>query len=220
MSLQIKSLAKSYRQGTQKLDILKGLEADIKSGEVVAILGQSGSGKSTFLSLVAGLDAVDNGHIVISGTDICGLSEDQITEFRGKNMGIVFQQFHLLNHLTALENVMIPLEILGDASAEAKARAILDSVGLKDRVDHLPSQLSGGECQRVAIARALVTKPKVLLADEPSGNLDAATGERVMDLLLKVARENQVTTVLVTHSEELAKKCDRKLVLKNGVLCT
>jgi putative ABC transport system ATP-binding protein len=218
MSLNIEKLFKHYSQGDERIEILKGAQATIQDGEVVAIVGQSGSGKSTLLSLLAGLDVPSQGRIEIGGKNIAEMSENQLTDFRGKNIGIVFQQFHLINHLTALENVMIPLEILAQPQAQERAQKVLIDVGLGHRLNHLPSQLSGGECQRVAIARALVADPKILLADEPSGNLDSATGEKVMDLLLEVARKKKVTTILVTHALELAQRCDRKLTLKNGEL--
>jgi putative ABC transport system ATP-binding protein len=218
MSLRIENLFKAYQQGDERIEILKGLNADIKNGEVVAVVGQSGSGKSTLLSLLAGLDYPTQGTVEVSGQDIAKMTEAKLTDFRGKNIGIVFQQFHLMNHLTALENVMVPLEILKKDRVRERAEKVLTDVGLAHRFDHIPSQLSGGECQRVAIARALVTEPQVLLADEPSGNLDSETGEKVMDLFMKVAREKKVTTILVTHSLDLAARCDRKLTLKNGVL--
>jgi putative ABC transport system ATP-binding protein len=192
--------------------------AEIKSGEIVAVVGQSGSGKSTLLSLLAGLDRPEEGHIIIRGQDIVSLSEQQMTSFRAKNIGIVFQHFHLMPHLTALENVMLPLEILGEEQIEARAREILGLMGLGHREEHFPSQLSGGESQRVAIARALVVQPQFLLADEPSGSLDSETGEKVMDVFFDVVRQKKMTTVLVTHSEPLARRCDRILTLKNGLL--
>lgn len=216
MSLTLVNVNKSYQQGSQKLEILKNVNGDVKTGELISIVGQSGSGKSTLLSLLAGLDRPDSGKIIISGVDISTLNQKDLTEFRGKKIGIVFQQFHLLNHLKAIENVMLPLEILGDEQARDKAETLLNQVGLGHRLEHLPYELSGGECQRVAIARALVTKPEILLADEPSGNLDVKTGQQVMNLFLDVVRQNKITTILVTHSPELAQLCDRQLQLVNG----
>ncbi len=218
MGLILKDLRKAYAQGTNRLEILKGINAQVADAEVIAIVGQSGSGKSTLLSLLAGLDRPDSGQIYLKNNEINRYSEEQMTKYRAKNIGIVFQQFHLMSHLTALENVMLPLEILGEADIEDRSLAMLEQLGLKDRKTHLPSQLSGGECQRVAIARALVVKPQLLLADEPSGNLDTETGEMVMNVFFEVVRKNRITTVLVTHSESLAARCDRKLVLSNGAL--
>lgn len=218
MSLKLDNIVKTYRQGDSDIQVLKGLSAEIKDSEIVAVLGQSGSGKSTLLSLMAGLDRSTSGKILIGGKDISGLSEEEMTEFRGKTIGIVFQQFHLLPHLTALENVMLPLEIWNQSDREAKAQKVLEQMGLGHRLEHFPSQMSGGECQRVAIARALVVKPQVLLADEPSGNLDTATGKKVMDVFFDVVRANKVTTILVTHSESLAHRCDRQIILENGTL--
>lgn len=218
MSLKLQALRKSYLQGGESLEILKGIHSEVKTGEVVAVVGQSGSGKSTLLTLLAGLDQPDSGSIEISGTEINQLSQQQMTQFRGQKIGIVFQQFHLLAHLKAYENVALPLEIARDPDAHAKAKEILTQVGLQARLEHFPSQLSGGECQRVAIARALVTHPEVLLADEPSGNLDVLTGQQVMDVFFAVIRQNKTTTVLVTHSLELAKRCDRQLILQDGLL--
>lgn len=220
MSLQIENLFKNYQQAGQELSILKGLNCHIEKGEVIAILGQSGSGKSTLLSLLAGLDRPTEGRIKINQQDITHLSEEEMTQFRAKNIGIIFQQFHLIPHLTALENVLLPLEILNEKpqTAKSKAKEMLALVGLSHRLEHLPSQLSGGECQRVAMARALVVEPNCLLADEPSGNLDTETGVQVMSLFFDVVRKFKTTTVLVTHSQELASRCDRIFHLKNGVM--
>lgn len=218
MSLHLREVKKTYVQGNQKLEILRGLNLEIKKAEVIAILGQSGSGKSTLLTLLAGLDTPDSGEIEIAGVKTSHLNSVQRTEFRGKKIGIVFQQFHLLSHLKALENVALPLEIAKTSEATEKSKIMLEQVGLGHRQDHFPSQLSGGECQRVAIARALVTRPEILLADEPSGNLDVKTGEMVMKVFMDIVRKNQATTILVTHSLELANLCDRKLHLIDGVL--
>jgi len=218
VSLKLTNLRKSYLQGAQKLEILRGINSEIQSGEIVAIVGQSGSGKSTLLTLLAGLDHADDGKIEVSNIDITNMNQKQLTEFRGKKIGIVFQQFHLLGHLKAIENVALPLEISKDKFALEKAKKMLQLVGLGDRTDHFPSQLSGGECQRVAIARALVTEPEILLADEPNGNLDVKTGEQVMNLFFEIVKKNKITTILVTHSPELAQKCDRQLRLQDGLL--
>ncbi len=221
MSLVLNDIRKKFTQGDSEIEVLKGLSATISTGEVVAIVGQSGSGKSTLLSLLAGLDRATSGSIQIEGQKFEDLNEIQMTQFRGKNIGIVFQQFHLLPHLTALENVMLPLEILKDNQVsfeqiETKAKRFLGLMKLEHRLNHLPQQLSGGECQRVAIARALVVEPKILLADEPSGNLDFETGQKVMEVFFQAVRENKVTTILVTHSSQLAQMCDRQLVLSKG----
>jgi putative ABC transport system ATP-binding protein len=218
MSLRLQSVTKNYRQGDSEIRVLKGLSTEIQNSEVVAVVGQSGSGKSTLLSLLAGLDRPTSGQIFISNQDISQFSEEEMTLFRGRKIGIVFQQFHLFPHLTALENVMLPLEIWQEANREQRARSLLEQMGLSHRLEHMPNQMSGGECQRVAIARALVVKPEILLADEPSGNLDTETGQKVMSVFFEAARANNVTTILVTHSEALAQKCDRQLVLKNGAL--
>lgn len=217
MSLIIQGLRKSYRQGDEKIEVLRDLSARLEPGEVVSVVGRSGSGKSTMLSLLAGLEKADGGRIEIDGTDIAALNERDVTAFRASRISIVFQQYHLVPHLTALENVALPLEILGRPDPEAKARVLLEELGLGARLNHAPSQLSGGESQRVAIARALVTEPKILLADEPSGNLDTETGDKVMDLFFDVIRRHKITTLLVTHSETLARRCPRTLRLDHGV---
>jgi putative ABC transport system ATP-binding protein len=203
---------------SQEIRVLRGLEAEIKTGEVVAIVGQSGTGKSTLLSLLAGLDSPDSGQILINETDLTRLNQREMTAFRAQNIGFVFQQFHLMSHLTALENVMLPLEILHQQNCQQQANEILQRMNLADRINHLPSQLSGGECQRVAIARAMVVKPQILLADEPSGNLDVETGELVMKEFFRQVRNQKVTTIVVTHNEAIAEVCDRSLVLREGLL--
>ena len=218
MSLLLRDLRKSFHQGQTQLDILKGLNADIKEAEIVAIQGPSGSGKSTLLSLLAGLDSPDSGEIIVQGQSLQKLNQNEMTKFRAQNLGIVFQQFHLIGHLTALENVMFPLEILGSEAPEERARAILDKMKLSPRLTHWPSQMSGGECQRVAMARALVVEPKVILADEPSGSLDVETGQQVMDEFFSLVRQQKITSIVVTHSESLAARCDRRLVLSHGLL--
>lgn len=217
MSLHIRGLQKSYQQGDQKIDVLKGLEVEIPDGQLVSILGRSGSGKSTLLSLLAGLESADSGEIIVDGRDLVSMSEKELTAFRAQKISLVFQQYHLVSHLSALENVALPLEILGRPNGEAKAEVLLQELGLGHRLHHTPGQLSGGECQRVAIARALVVEPKVLLADEPSGNLDVHTGDKVMDLFFEIAKKHRITTVLVTHSESLAERCEKSYRLDEGV---
>lgn len=216
MSLILKALEKSFFQGSAKIEVLKQLNAVIKKGEVVAILGKSGSGKSTLLAVLAGLMPLDSGELLLDDQRLSTMNETAWSDYRGKNIAIVFQQYHLVSHLTALENVMLPLEIQGVHEGAIRAQKILTELGLAHRLRHFPKQLSGGECQRVAIARALVMNPKLLLADEPSGNLDADTGESVMALFFEIVRKYQTTTLLVTHNEDLAKRCDRILKLQNG----
>jgi putative ABC transport system ATP-binding protein len=190
----------------------------LPEGKLISIIGQSGSGKSTLLSLLAGLESADSGSINLTQQNLSKMNEKQRTQFRAKNISIVFQQYHLMPHLTALENVMLPLEILKKENAKSQALAMLTELGLDHRANHLPSQMSGGECQRVAIARALVVRPKLLLADEPSGNLDVKTGDKVMDVFFKVVKKFNITTVLVTHSPELAARCDSTWQLESGLL--
>ena len=214
----VKNLRKSYGQGDSKVEVLKGINLDIHKGETLALIGKSGSGKSTLLSLLAGLDQSDAGEIIIDGNNISSMNEKALTSFRAAHMGIVFQQFHLVSTLTALENVLLPLELLKRSGAQETARNLLDSVGLSHRSHHLPSQLSGGESQRVAIARALAISPSILFADEPSGNLDEETGDKVMDLLFNMVEKTGTTLVLVTHDQDLAKKCKRVVHLEHGSL--
>lgn len=218
MSLVIENLRKSYNQGEHRIEVLKGLNATIETGKIVSVIGRSGSGKSTLLSILAGLEVADAGKVELGGVDLTSLSEADLTEFRARNISLVFQQYHLVAHLTALENVMLPLEILGEDNAEERARELLTELGLQSRLDHVPAKLSGGECQRVAIARALIAKPRLLLADEPSGNLDIETGDKVMDLFFDVVRKHGITTLLVTHSESLARRCEKVLLLRSGHL--
>lgn len=217
MILEISNLSKSFIQGERRVDVLKGLELRVQEGETVAIVGPSGSGKSTLLGLLAGLDQPSDGFLSIRGQDLSKLSQSELAGFRSQNIGIVFQQFHLLPHLTALENVMLPLQIQGVKSdVQSRAYELLKNVGLQDRTDHFPSEMSGGENQRVALARALVSKPAIVLADEPSGNLDEATSEVVMGLLFQLVKEQGSTLLLVTHNLELAGQCDRQLHLRSG----
>lgn len=216
--LKVHRACKSFQQGNHRVDVLEHLNMHANAGEKVAILGPSGCGKSTLLSLLAGLDKPDVGTVEIDGQDLAKMSEDERSKTRSEKLGIVFQQYHLMRNLTAIENVGLPLEILGKADYADRARVALKEVGLSHRVAHFPSEMSGGECQRVAIARALVTRPSVVLADEPSGNLDQKTGEEVMDLLFKLCKEHKITLILVTHNRELADHCDRALLLKDGAL--
>jgi putative ABC transport system ATP-binding protein len=219
--LELKNIYKSF---SESLPILKNLNFSMNQGDIVSIVGPSGSGKSTLLSLLAGLDQPDRGEIVLNGLKLHEMSESELTHVRGQYIGIVFQQFHLMPHLTALENVMLPMEILKESMKlsfkEIKARAenTLEELGLKDRMNHFPSQLSGGENQRVAIGRAIVTQPQLLLADEPSGNLDVDTGEKVMDLFFKIVKTHSLSTIIVTHSPQLADRCEKKYIMKQGVL--
>lgn len=217
MILDIDNVFKTYTQAQKKIDVLKGSSLKVDEGKIISIVGPSGSGKSTLLSLISGLDFPDKGRILLAGEDFSKMSEDKLTKFRGRNLGIVFQQFNLIPHLTALENVLLPLEILGRSDLNLAEEA-LNSVGLSDRRAHFPDQLSGGECQRVAIARAIVTKPKLILADEPSGNLDARTADQVMKMLFTLVRNYKLTMVLVTHNEALADICDQKFTLSDGIL--
>ena len=217
--LQIENLSKAWPiPGHPPLQVLRDIRLTIYPGEAVAIVGPSGSGKSTLLSLLAGLDRPTSGQVKVMGQDMAAMSENDLSVFRGKHLGIVFQQFHLMPSLTALENVALPLDIAKVNHSVDKAKAALDSVGLSDRQHHLPKELSGGEAQRVAIARALVTRPSLLLADEPSGNLDPDTGSQVTDLLFNIAREHRMTMILVTHNMELAARCGRQLVMHAGKL--
>lgn len=215
---EAKNLIKSYRQGDTQVEVLKGLNLSVRAGETIAVLGESGSGKTTFLSLLAGLDSPDSGEVTLAGQSITRMNEADLTSFRSRNLSIVFQQFHLMPYLNVVENVALPLEISQTQGAFESAREAISRVGLSHRMNHLPHQLSGGEKQRVAIARALVVRPKLLLADEPSGNLDSRTGETVMNLLFEQVSQLGMALVLVTHSETLANRCQKRLQLKDGIL--
>lgn len=202
--------------GTAAVDVLRGLTLAIAPGEKVGIVGASGSGKSTALMIACGLERPDAGRVAVEGVDLSGLDADRLALFRGKTIGIVFQSFHLVSDMTALENVATPLELRGVGDAFARARAELAAVGLADRLDHYPSQLSGGEQQRVAIARALVHRPPIVVADEPTGNLDETTGADVADLLFARIAEIGATLMLVTHDPDLAARCDRVIHVRTG----
>jgi putative ABC transport system ATP-binding protein len=214
--IELHGVSKTVPSGGGTLTILHPLDLAIPGGRVAAITGPSGSGKSTLLGLIAGLDAPTSGRVVIDGVDITALDEDGLARLRGIKIGFVFQFFHLLPSLTAYENVLVPMEILGDRDAPRKADALLAEVGLAERRHHYPSQLSGGEQQRVAIARALANDPPLLLADEPTGNLDSATGHAVVELLLDINRTRKTTLVIVTHDPELASVADLSIALRDG----
>jgi len=214
--IDLRGVSKTVDSGGRPLTILHSLDLSIASGQFVAIVGPSGSGKSTLLGLLAGLDAPSTGQILIDGVDITTLGEDELARLRGEKIGFVFQFFHLVPALTAFENILVPMEIAGRRDAVARARQLLDEVGLSDRGHHYPSQLSGGEQQRVAIARALANDPPIVLADEPTGNLDSSTGRHIIDLLLSVRQTRRSTLVLVTHDVELAALADTRLVLRDG----
>jgi len=206
----------SLGAGPARVHVLKDLSVDIGAGEAVGLVGPSGSGKSTLLMVMAGLERVDAGAVRVAGTDLSGLGEDALARFRGRHIGIVFQSFHLIPTMTALENVAVPLELAGRADAFARAAQELEAVGLAERAHHYPAQLSGGEQQRVALARALAPEPPILVADEPTGNLDTVTGRHIMDLIFAVHRARGTTLVLVTHDPELARRCDRVVRLGSG----
>lgn len=216
--LEIKSLKKSYLQGLQKIEIFHDLNFSLNKAQTVAIMGKSGSGKSTFLSLVSGIIKPDNGTISLDSISYNEMKESELNDFRATNIGFIFQNFHLVSYLNALENVMLPAKVCGISNPKEKAIELLESVGLSHRLDHLPSQLSGGEKQRVAIARALIHKPKIILADEPSGNLDEETGNSVMDKLFELISNNNTTLVLVTHSKDVATRCEKIYELHSGKL--
>ena len=214
--IELRGVSKTVQSGGHPLTILHPLDYTIPSGRFLAIVGPSGSGKSTLLGLLAGLDAPTTGHIVVDGVDITTLGEDGLARLRGAKIGFVFQFFHLVPSLTALENILVPMEIAGRRDAPARAKQLIEEVGLTERAHHYPSQLSGGEQQRIAIARALSNDPPIILADEPTGNLDSSTGRLIMDLLMAVRRRRETTLVLVTHDAELAALADERLVLRDG----
>jgi len=217
MLLEINQLYKSFPQADHgQIDVLKNINLEIQEGETVAVVGQSGSGKSTLLSLMAGLDRQTTGSLRLRDEEISEMSEVKLTQFRAENIGIIFQQFYLMPHLTALENVSLPLEMFGYENYLNRAKEALEEVGLSDREQHFPHQLSGGESQRVAIARAVVARPSILLADEPTGNLDNETGVQVANLLFELVKTTGMTMLLVTHNTEMAKRCSRQFTLQFG----
>ncbi len=217
-ALQVTNLGKRVSLPAGELTILEDISFDIARGDTIAVVGASGSGKSTLLALMAGLDMPSSGSVMLDGAPMSTLDEDGRARVRGEKVGFVFQSFQLLPSLTALENVMLPLELRGDADVESPARAILEKVGLGQRLDHYPRQLSGGEQQRVALARAFVTRPSLLFADEPTGNLDTVTGQAIIELLFALNADAGTTLVLVTHDEHLATRCSRALRLDGGRL--
>jgi putative ABC transport system ATP-binding protein len=216
MMLQVRDLVMRLRSGGRAVTILDGVSLDVDAREMVAVTGPSGSGKSTLLGLIAGLDRPTAGSIVLDGVEITRLDEDALARLRRDRIGFVFQSYHLIPTLTALENVAIPLELAGRPRPLDRARELLATVGLADRAEHYPAQLSGGEQQRVAIARALALRPRLVLADEPTGNLDSATGAQIIELLLALNREHESTLVLVTHDEALARHAERIVALRDG----
>ena len=216
--LETRSLTKSIDTGSHRVEILRGIDLSIPAGQFVAIMGASGSGKSTLLGLLAGLDSATSGSIILDGADITTLREDDLALVRGRKIGFVFQSYQLIPTLTAEENVLLPYELSGGdvASGTLRARELLEAVGLADRMDHYPVQLSGGEQQRVALARAFMAKPPVLMADEPTGNLDSVNGAHVLELLLSLNQREGTTLVLVTHDQALATRADRIITLRDG----
>lgn len=214
--ISVEHVVKSVTDSTGTLDILRDIAFAVSAGETLAIVGASGSGKSTLLGIMAGLDTPTRGTVRIAGVDLFAMDEDARAALRARQMGFVFQSFQLLAHLTALENVMLPLELAGRRDARAAAREMLERVGLGQRLGHYPKVLSGGEQQRVALARAFVMRPAVLLADEPTGSLDYATGEKVMELMFELNREQGTTLVLVTHDAGIASRCERRITIEAG----
>jgi putative ABC transport system ATP-binding protein len=217
-AIVVEGLAKRVADASGELTILQKVDFTVQSGETLAIVGASGSGKSTLLGLLAGLDTPSEGRVVLDGVDIYAMDEDGRAALRKQKLGFVFQSFQLLSHLTALENVMLPLELRGESQARAKAERMLERVGLAQRLRHYPKYLSGGEQQRVALARAFVTEPPLLFADEPTGSLDAATGEAVIQLMFELNREHGSTLVLVTHDRSIAERCARTITIAAGRL--
>jgi putative ABC transport system ATP-binding protein len=214
--IELRGVSKTVRSGDHQLTILHPLDLAVPSGQRLAVVGPSGSGKSTLLGLIAGLDAPSTGSILVDGTDVTRLSEDELARLRGEKIGFVFQSFHLIPSLTAVENILVPMEIAGRRDASVRARALLAEVGLEDRGHHYPSQLSGGEQQRVAIARALSNEPIIVLADEPTGNLDTRTGHHIIELLLATNLQRGTTLVVVTHDPEIASMADAQVHLRDG----
>jgi putative ABC transport system ATP-binding protein len=216
--LRVERVTKEYRSGDRTITVVKDISFSLEAGSSCAIVGPSGSGKTTLLGLCAGLDRPTSGSVSLNGVDLSSLSEDELAKIRNQFVGFVFQTFQLIPTLTTLENVMVPLELRGERQARARARELLTSVGLKDRLHHFPAQLSGGEQQRVSMARAFINRPKILFADEPTGNLDAETGERIVYLLFELNKTDRTTLVLVTHNLELARQADRIMELRGGIV--
>ena len=218
--IRVENLTMQLRGGGHVVSILKGLNFEVPHKQMVAIVGPSGSGKSTLLGLLAGLDKPTAGSIRLNGQEITTWTESQLAHFRRQNVGYLFQAFHLIPTLTALENIMLPMELSNDSSASDRARDLLEAVGLQDRQHHYPTQLSGGEQQRVAVARAFSCRPPILLADEPTGNLDSVTGQLVIDLLLRLHRDQGSTLLLVTHDPTLAEQTERIITLRDGTIAS
>ncbi len=216
MILRAINVRKKFESGDEALEILKGVSLQIERPETVAIMGRSGCGKSTFISLLAGLDTPSSGQIEVLGRELSGLSNRDLNAFRARHIGIVFQQFHLLDHLTALENVRLPLDLNRIEGGDEKAKQMLEKVGLGHRLQHFPEKMSRGECQRVAIARVLVMRPEVLLADEPTGSLDVRTGREVIDLIFRLAQSEGFALIMATHDPKVAEKCERLLFMDAG----
>ncbi len=214
--IELKNVTKIVRSGTEDLTILDAVSLEIPDGEFIAVTGASGSGKSTLLGLIAGLDAPTSGEILIDGASVTSMSEDDLAQLRSEKIGFIFQSFHLIPSLTAFENILIPMEILGLKDAKDRANLLLKDVELTNRGHHYPTELSGGEQQRVAIARAFANQPKILLADEPTGNLDSRNGSHIFDLMTDLHSKNNVSLILVTHDNFLAEKAQRRIVLKDG----
>ncbi|MEF2553562.1 ABC transporter ATP-binding protein [Aurantimonas sp. A2-1-M11] len=217
-AIRLQNVHLTLGSGRSAVHVLKGVHLSVDRGESVGIVGPSGSGKSTLLMVLAGLERADSGVVEIAGSSLEGLSEDQLAAFRGQNVGIVFQSFHLIPNMTALENVAVPLELAGHPDAFERATHELGQVGLADRISHYPGELSGGEQQRVAMARALAPEPAILIADEPTGNLDQETGRQITDLLFAEQERRQMTLVLVTHDPALAHRCSREIAVRSGVI--
>lgn len=216
--IEVRGLKKSIRNGARVVDILRGIDLVIPQGQFVAIMGASGSGKSTLLGLLAGLDSPSEGDVLLDGVPIANLAEDKLAAVRGSKIGFVFQSYQLIPTLTAFENVLLPHELNAHRDGKSKAAALLNAVGLADRMHHYPVQLSGGEQQRVALARAFVLDPPIVLADEPTGNLDSANGEHVLNLLTSRQRESNTTLVMVTHDPQIAGRADRRIHLRDGLV--
>ena len=214
--LKLENVTKSYTQGTKNIEVLKDLNFEVSSNQSKAIMGKSGSGKSTLLSLISGILKADSGEVTLDGHDYSKLNESKLTHLRATHIGFIFQNFHLVTYLNALENVMLPAKVCGQKNVEKKAQQLLEKVGLIDRLDHLPRELSGGENQRVAIARSLIHSPKLILADEPSGSLDEQTGDEVMKVLFEMIEKSHIALILVTHSREVASRCQSVTYLETG----